>query len=304
MAPLTVTAPVQHPLGPPVIAGTLVTVDTMLNQPTRVTRFIMDLSLQRFIADRIFASAGGVTGGAVIYDQAVLNMLYLTRDVQRVAAGEEFPLVTSERLTPHVAVVEKWGGKTYITDEARDRNNAVALTNQLRQLTNTIIRKINAKAIATLEAALVAFPSQTYSGHDWNKYQPAGTSPSKLSESPLADLLMAQALADKDELGVTYDTVLLNPLNVLRLRQIFSSTLIQGLEDINLTIYSTNRVAVGTGYVIASQQVGEMRVEKPLGTETWREQSTERNWIQASVRPVMYVTNPFSFRKIVGIGES
>jgi hypothetical protein len=108
--------------------------------------------------------------------------------------------------------------------------------------------------------------------------------------------------ADKDELGVSYDTVFLNPLNVLRLHQIFASTLIQGLEDINLTIYATNRVAVGTGYVVASQQVGEMRLEKPLGTETWREQETERNWIQATVRPVMYVTNPYSVRKITAIG--
>jgi hypothetical protein len=299
-----VSAPVQHPLGPPVITGSLVTVDTMLNQPTRVTRLILDLSLQRFIADRVFASAGGVSGGAVIYDQAILNQLYLTRDVQRIAPGEEAPLVTSERLTPKVAVVEKWGGKTYITDEAKDRNNSVALTNQLRQLTNTIIRKINARAVAELEKTLLAFPSQVYTGHDWNAYQPAGTSPSALSASPLADLLTAQMQADRDELGVTYDTVLLNPLNVLRLRQIFSSTLIQGLEDINLTIYSSNRVAVGTGYVVASQQVGEMRIEKPLTTETWREQSTERTWIQSTVRPVMYVTNPFSVRKITGIGTT
>jgi len=276
----------------------------MLNQPTRVTRMIMDLSLQRFIADRVFASAGGVTGGAVIYDQAILNQLYLTRDVQKVAPGEEIPLVTSERLTPKVAAVEKWGGKTYITDEARDRNNSVALTNQLRQLTNTIIRKINAKAIAVLENTLAAFPSQIYTGHDWNAYQPAGTSPSALSASPWADLMTAQMLADKDELGVTYDTVLLNPLNVLRLRQLYTSALFQGLEDLNLTIYSSNRVAVGSGYIVASQQVGEMRIEKPLGTETWREQGTERNWIQSTVRPVMYCTNPFSVRKITGIGTA
>jgi hypothetical protein len=47
-----------------------------------------------------------------------------------------------------------------------------------------------------------------------------------------------------------------------------------------------------------------MRVEKPLGTETWREQETERNWIQSSVRPIVYVTNPFAVRKITGIGTT
>src|SRR5574343_628975 len=62
-----VGAAVQHPLGPPTVSGTDITVDQMMNQPTRVTRMLMDLTLKRFLADRIFASAGGVTGGAVIY---------------------------------------------------------------------------------------------------------------------------------------------------------------------------------------------------------------------------------------------
>jgi hypothetical protein len=298
------TSSVQHPLGPPVVTGTTVTVDTMLQQPTRVTRMIMDLSLQRFIADRIFASAGGVTGGAVVYDQAVLNELYLDRDVQRVSPGGEFPIVTSSRQVPKLATVEKWGGKVFITDEARDRNNSVLLTNQLRQLTNTIVRKINARAIAELEATITAFSSQTGTGHDWNAYQPGGTTPSALSNSPMADLLFQQMVADKDELGVTYDTALINPLNMLRLRQVYNSGLVQGLEDVNMTLYSSNRVAVGTAYVAASQQVGEMRIEKPLSTESWREESTERTWIQASVRPVVYVTNPYSMRKITALGTT
>lgn len=298
------TSTVAHPLGPPVVSGTLVTVDTMLQQPTRVTRMIMDLTLQRFIADRIFASAGGVTGGAVVYDQAILNELYTDRDVQRVSPGSEFPIITSSRQAPKLALVEKWGGKVFITDEARDRNNSVLLTNQLRQLANTIVRKINARAIAELETNIAAIPALTYTGHDWNAYQPGGTSPSGLANSPMADLLMAQMLADKDELGVSYDTALLNPLNVLRLHQIYGSGLVQGLQSINYTIYSSNRVAVGTGYVLASQQVGEMRMEKALGSETWREQETERTWIQSSVRPVMYVTNPYAVRKITGLGTT
>lgn len=297
-------ATVAHPLGPPVVTGTTITIDTMLNQPTRITRLIMDLSLQRFIADRVFQSGGGVTGGAVVYDQATQNWLYADRDVQRVSPGAEYPLITSSRPQPKLATVEKWGGKVFVTDEARDRNNPVLLTNQLRQLTNTIVRKINARAIAELESALTAFPALVYTGHDWNTYQPGGTSPSALSASPMADLLTAQMQADKDELGVIYDTVLLNPLNVLRLNQIYGSGLVRGLDEVNLTVYTSNRVAVGTAYILASQQVGEMRVEKPLGTVTWREESTERNWIQSGVRPLMFVSNPFAVRKMTGIGTT
>jgi hypothetical protein len=68
-----------------------------------------------------------------------------------------------------------------------------------------------------------------------------------------------------------------------------------------IDLYSSNRVPAGTAYVVASGQVGEMRVEKPLGTETWREPEEEKTWVQSSVRPVMYVTNPFSVLEVTGI---
>jgi hypothetical protein len=42
-------------------------------------------------------------------------------------------------------------------------------------------------------------------------------------------------------------------------------------------------------------------VEKPLGTVTWREEGRERTWVQASVRPVMYVTNPYAVIKVTGL---
>src|SRR4051812_12527044 len=76
---------VAHPLAPPTLSGTLITVDTMLNQPTRITRMIMDMTLQRFVADRIYTSSGGVSGGAVVYDSVEANDLYTSRDVERVA---------------------------------------------------------------------------------------------------------------------------------------------------------------------------------------------------------------------------
>jgi hypothetical protein len=40
----------SHPFGPPTVSGTTVTVDQMLRTPTRITRQIMNLTLQRFIA--------------------------------------------------------------------------------------------------------------------------------------------------------------------------------------------------------------------------------------------------------------
>jgi hypothetical protein len=295
-------APVAHPLGPPVVSGNTITVDTMLSQPTRVTRMIMDLTLQRFIADRVFASAGGVTGGAVIYDQATLNELYTDRDVQRVAPGGEFPIITSSRAVPKLATVEKWGGKVFITDEARDRNNSVALTNQLRQLANTIVRKINARAVAELEASIAAFPTQTFIGQNWANVITAGASASSAGAFPAADFAKAGQLAEQQELGVSFNLWLMNPTQLMRLQIIYGDRLQGVLGSFNARIYTSNRVPVGVAYVLAEQQVGELRLEKPLGTETWREEATERTWIQSSVRPIMYVTNPYSVIKVTGLG--
>src|SRR5690349_20859445 len=107
---------VGFPLGAPTLNGQQLTVDMALNQPTRITRRIADLTLQRFIPTRIFAQGGTVSGGAVVYDQATLNELYLDRDVENRAPGQEYPVVTSSRQAPGVAKVEDWGGKFDITD--------------------------------------------------------------------------------------------------------------------------------------------------------------------------------------------
>lgn len=297
----TVDAPASHPLGPPTISGTLMTVDIMLQQPTRITRMIMDLTLQRFIADRVFSSPGGVTGGAVVYDQATMNELYAARDIQRIAPGTEFPLLTGVQLTPKVASVEKWGGKVFITDEARDRNNTALFMRLMRQVGNTIVRKINARAIAELNAAIAAF-SQTFVGNNWQTVITAGTSASTASLYPLKDFARADQIAEIDELGVTYDLVLLNPQEMAQLITIYGATnLDEFLGFIQKDIYVSNRVPAGTAYFVQQGAVGEMRIEKPLGTETWREQETERTWSQTGVRPVMYVTNPFSVLQATGL---
>ncbi len=290
-----------HPLGPPTVSGNNLTVDMALNQPTRITRMIMDLTLQRFIVDRVFTSAGGVSGGAVIYDQATVNELYLTRDVEQVSPGAEFPLVDSERPVPKVAEVEKWGGKVFITQEARDRNNVAGFTNKVRQLANTIVRKLNQRAIAELEASITA-SGQTTAGTNWSTVVTGGSSQSNNTLWPAADFAKAWRLAEEDELGIQYTLWLLNPTQYATLVTIYGAAGLRDLlSELGITIYVSNRVTAGTAYVVAEGQVGEMRLEQPLATETWYEEKTQRHWVQSSVRPVMYVTNPYSVLKFTGL---
>jgi hypothetical protein len=302
-----VPAQVAHPLGPPTITGTNISVDLMLKQPTRITRMIMDMTAQRFVADRIFANGGGVIGGAVVFDSVEANDIYTNRDVERVAPGAEFPIITSARRAPGVAEVEKWGGKVWIADEARDRNDATLFTNQLRQLSNTVVRKINARAIQVLEAMFTAFPSRVVVSKSqavggWDAITPYGATPSAPGTWPAADFAMAAEIGETDELGIRYDLWILNPANYTDLLLLYGGDGIQELlSTLGLEVYVTNRVTVNTAYVVAQGQVGQMRTEQALGTETWREPNRQRTWVQSSVRPLMFVDNRFAALKVTNL---
>jgi hypothetical protein len=292
-----------HPLAPPTVSTTMYTVDLMLRQPTRITKMIMDLTLQRFVADRIYSSGGGVSGGSVIYDTVEANDIYTTRDVERVSPGAEFPIITSARRAPGVAEVEKWGGKVWIADEARDRNDSILFTNQLRQLSNTIVRKINARAIQVLEAMFTAFPARVIaSTGNWGTATPYGGSPTAPVGWPAFDFAKAAEISETDELGINYDLWILNPQNYTQLLVLYGGDGLQELLDtLNIDIYVTNRMTFDSAYVVAQGQVGQMRVEQPLGTETWREPNRQRTWVQASVRPLMFVDNRFAALKFTAL---
>ena len=293
--------PVAHPLGPPTVAGTTITMDIALNSPTRITRTLMDLTLQRFFADRVFTSSGGVTGGAVVYDELQANDLYSDRDIQRIQPGDEFPLVTSSRRVPKVAEVEKWGGKFYITVEARDRNDVAVFTRNVRMLANTIVRKINQRAVEVLEAAVQATPNRLVTGVNWATVVTAGASASNSNLWPGYDFSRAQAQAETEELGIVYDLWILNPQEYLQLARIYGPDLNALLASLNLSIFVTNRMPAGNAYVVQGGQTGQMRTEQPLNTTQWYEQETERYWTQSSVRPLMFCDNRFAVLKFTNL---
>lgn len=302
---MTAPAPVTYPLGPPVVTNTTqLTVDLMLNQPARITRRLADISLQRFIVSRIFSTGGtAVSGGAIMYEQLLANDLYADRDVERVAPGAEFPIIGSTRRGPKIAEVEKYGGKFKTTDESRKRNDSVAFSNQVTQLSNTIVKKVNTRAVAELEAAIAALGGAgTFVGNNWQAVVTAGTNASNNSEMPAADFAEAQLIADRDELGVHYDLWLVNPQEMAALTVIYGDRWRQVMQSFGIEeVFASNRVAAGTAYAVDRGEVGFLEYEQGLGTQTWYDPEIESWWTQSSVRPVMGITNPLSIRKVTGL---
>jgi hypothetical protein len=293
--------PAAYPLAAPTVAGSTITVETMLNQPTRITRYLSDLTLRNYVAPLFFSSPGGISGGAVIYDQLTLNDLFPTRDVQEVAPGAEFPLVTSENGEPKVASVEKHGGKFFVTDEARDRNDQGVIQREGRKLINAMIRRQDARAVAIVDASLSGLASQNVVGLNWGSVVTGGAAQSNASAWPAADFAKVQLLADTQELGVEIDTWVLNPAQYAQLQLVYGSGFAAVADSYGLTFASSNRVAAGTAYALEAGQPGEQRFEKQLATETWREPDSQRTWVQTDARFAQYVTNPYSVFKITGL---
>lgn len=294
---------IVNPIGPPTISGSTFTIDLALANPTRViTPMVLSLTAKRFFVDRIFSSAGGVAGGAVVYDVAVAPDLYADRDIQRVEPGNEFPIIAFSRRAPQVAVPEKWGGKFFFTDEARDRNDTGEFTRAMRQLGNTVVRKINQRGVQVLDAFVTA-NSRTVSGNSWGSVNTlTGAGGSNFTAYPARDFAKADLQAEQEEMGMNYDLWIMNPMEMFNLEGIYGDKLGALLASFGITIYVTNRIAAGTAYAVASGQVGEMRVESPLATETWRDPNgKQQTWVQSSVRPLMFANNAFAILKFTGL---
>lgn len=296
-------APVTYPLGPPQVVGTTVTVDSALKMPGRITKRISDLTLQRFITNELFQQSGASTAsGAIIYDAVTANELYLKNDVEQRGPTDEYPIVTSERLAPKVARSEDWGGKFPVSDEAVTRNDRVYMDNQTTQLANTIVRKVNQRAVAVLEDVIATTGgAATIAGHDWSNIQTGGTTPTPMQERPLADFLGAQLAADVEELGIEYNVWIMNPQEWFNLNTAYDGKAGDILGTAGVSRFVSNRVPAGTAYAAQRGAVGFLDYEKQLQTETWREPKNRTSWVQSFVMPIMGVTNVFAVKKITGL---
>lgn len=300
---------VVYPFGAPVISadGQSITVNDFVNQPTRVTKYLSDLSLYQMFAQDIFTPAGSVSGGAVVYDQLLINDLWSTRDVQNVEPGAEFPIVTSERHGPRLAQVEKFGGKFFITDEARDRNDPSGLRMEAMKLANMIAKRTDTRALQVLDASIAEVnadpdgPKTIVLGNNWSNVVTYGNTPTPPPQTPMADFAKVQFLLDQMELGLSVNTYVIHPQEKHALDVAYGANLGALLQTSGVTLKTSARVEPGTAYGYQQGMVGEMRVEKPLTTETWREEQTQRTWFQSDVRPVFYVTNPYGVVKLTGL---
>jgi hypothetical protein len=296
----------QNPLAVPTISSGAITVDLMLQQPTRINNYLSSLPLMNLFATDIFSGGEQLSGGAIVFDRITLNDLRLDtgRSIQNVEPGGEFPIVTASSGAPSVALPEKFGGKFWITDEARDRNDEALFQRKSRKLINEIVIGLNARSIVALEAAITEFTAtQTVTGVNWGTATTTAAGSKTAAGDPAFDFAKVQLAADVAELGVNIDTLIVHPNQASVLRTVYGAGNVGSVladNGIDNLIVSA-RVTAGTAYALEAGQVGEIRFEKGISTETWRTPENQKNWVQSDVRVAMAVTQPYSLFKLTGL---
>lgn len=285
----------------PELSGRNLTVDIALKQPSILRARIAELADSQLLAPQFYHPLGGpVQGGGILYAILKASDLYTT-DVEKRAPGSEYKVVEGVDPETYLATVNDWGGKFQITAEQIKRNVVSYLDQQTTQLANTIARKLDAAAMAAVEAAIDA--ANTVTGHSWDSLVFVGAldSITASSDRPTADLSAAQLASDLQELGVMHDLLVVHPNQAHALRTAYGDQLQAMLDSAGLSMFSNPRVTSGAAYVLEKGGVGTIGFEEPLTVKAWEDQAIRSWWVQAYAVPAFAVERPYALKKITGV---
>ncbi|KUI29476.1 hypothetical protein AU196_03855 [Mycobacterium sp. IS-1742] len=289
----------------PELNGLNLTVSVALKQPNRITERIANLAADQLVLDKIFHTLGTpVTGGAMLFNEVKIDDYFLdpNQTIEERAPGTEYPIVKRVDPRPQLAKPQDWGGKFAVEDERVHRNDTEYLNDQTTQLTNTIVERLNTRALEILDAA-AGTGQNTIPGNDWMNAFTSGPESTLTpnTELPAADLAAALMVGKNERLGTTYDTLLVNPQEEMSLRVAYGDRLEAMLRSLGLTMFSHVHITAGTAWVVQRGQVGIIGFEEILKTETWRDPHKRTSYVQAYAVPAMAVNKPHCAKKLTGL---
>jgi len=309
---MTVQNPVGQPLGGATVSGTLVTVDTYVNPPTKIPTIIRNLvsKNQGYFIENIFRTPGmTVEGGAVLYEETFPEDLFLPADQSFAprAPGAEAPRLGSKRYEPKVARPKSWSGSIEVTDEARKRNDVISISNQFTKAANTLANNIQTTGIGVLKAFVEGGSRQVESPINWTEAHAEGILHSDPSKLPFADFARILNKFVSDKAGVLPDTLIIHPDDWQTLIVLYS-TFGGGVDRILAQFGITNPVVTilatkGAPYFLKAGQIGAMLFEKPLVQEYTREGIRFTDVFTLDVAPVLVAYDASAIWQLTKINE-
>lgn len=301
----------QTPVATPVLGGvqvdgTLISVDTYVNPPTRIPGIIRNLvaANEGYFAERIFATPGfTVEGGAIVYEETFPEDFFLPegQSIAPRAPGAPAPRLGSTRRAPKVARPESWAGSIEVSDEARKRNQVIAVRRQFTQAANTIADRIQTRAMETLAGVTAEWNRQIEATHGWRVKLEGGisfTDPHLLPGATFARVI--RQFVD-DKAGMRPDLLIVNSIDAEVLQTIYQDRLQAMLDLWKLTMLVSPLAPEGEPYFVKSGGIGVMAFEKPLAQEYSRHGERFTDVFSLDVAPVLVAFDASAITQLTGV---
>ena len=285
----------------PELTGTRLSVEAVMARPTIIRDRIAKLADSQILLPHLFRPHGArIEGGGLLYSVIKAADFYAADSVERREPGAEYAVLRSQDPESKLAVVDDFGGTVQILDEDVLRNDINRIDSATTQLTNIIVRALDVRAVAAVEAAglqtiTVATP--------WDEVISVGPATDLTPSDMLPTAAWAEAaeLMELEELGHVADTLLVHPSQSRALKTVYAGDLPGVLESAGLKMVSNPRITEGVAYIVAAGAVGVVGFEVPLTAETVPERTTRSRHLMGYCVPAIAVTNPGAIIRINGL---
>lgn len=254
----------SYPPAPPTLTGDLVTIHRLLQTPTQIRRRLRTLADLRFVSDQILTGRYRSSGGAVLYE--ISEPIFTERAVESVGPGGEYPYAVPPEGAAALAAVQKWGQKTFLSDEKIKRSvyGGDELDRNLRKVVNTVIRQVDIITLAAVASAVTATQAATADWADLN------------AATILRDIELAMADIEDLDMGYAPDTIMMSrekyaymasdeKLAALRRRETSDNPVYGGTVDIlaglKVVKAPASRLPTNDVWILDSTQLGGMADE-------------------------------------------
>lgn len=289
----------------PKVTADGITVDLMLKEPTRIARYIADITALGMFTNRIF-STGNAEGGAILYDVALKSTVVADDHTGIIPPGGAYPIIDASDGDPKVVKTVKVGGKFAITDEAQKRNDMATLQRRAQRVANTMVFDLDGMGMTAVNEALTAYDSDVLKvqSDGWVSLNKTKAAEKTAAKSIRADLNKAFAEGKKSQMGYVYNLLALHPDDELEFANAFDTDEAQAtfLRSKGLEIISSPLAPKGEGWLIAEQQVGTMGVEEGITTTTYRDEDHDLSWTKTRAMLAYAVTDPLAVIKLTNLG--
>lgn len=295
-----------YPAAAPQVKDGAITVDLMLQEPTRLTRYVADITRFKMFTDRLF-SPGEAKGGALLYDVALANTALADDHMGIIAPGASHPVIDVSDGEPKITRVVKLGGKYGITDEAKDRNDMASLQRKATRVANQMVFDLDAMGITAVKDAFTSYDSDTIKvqSEGWASINKTAKSAATAAKSIRADINKAKVEGEKSLMGYVYNLLILHSDDYLEFTNSFETNEAQEkyLGSEGIEVISSPLATKGEGILAAEKQVGTIGIEKAMSTSTWYDEDKETTWAKTNARMVYAVTDPLAMIRLQNIGS-